>query len=130
MDCGVCSGYLAHSHGVPRKRGAILHCTGCRARAKKCAYLKGHCLALANGEVDFCFECADYPCLRLQQLDSRYRGRYGMSLIENLDLVRDSGVQALIERQRTLFECARCGQLRSVHNRKCYVCDDVTSWKT
>jgi hypothetical protein len=130
MYCGVCGAYLAYSHDVPRKRGAIVHCTGCRARGKRCAYLKGHCPPLASGDVDFCFECVDYPCARLQHLDSRYRRDYGMSLIDNLDLVRGAGVQALVERQQTRFGCARCGQLQSVHNQKCYVCDDVGSWRT
>jgi hypothetical protein len=125
MDCGVCGAYLAHSHDVPRQRGVIAHCSGCRARGKRCAYLKGHCSALADGDVDFCFECADYACARLQHLDSRYRERYGMSLIENLDVVREAGVAALIDRQQARFACARCGRLRSVHNQKCYVCDEV-----
>lgn len=130
MDCGVCGAYLAYSHDVPRKRGATIHCTGCRARRKRCAYLKGHCPPLANGDVNFCFECADYACERLQHLDSRYRGRYGMSLIENLDLVRDAGIHALIEHQQARFGCPRCGHLRSVHNQKCYACEDVVNWRT
>ena len=127
MDCGVCSAYLAYSHHVPKKRGAIAHCTGCRVRGKRCAYLKGHCPPLASGAVSYCFECADYPCARLRHLDSRYRDRYGMSLVDNLDLVRKAGVQALIERQQARFACARCGELRSVHNLKCYGCEDVRS---
>jgi len=130
MDCGVCGAYLAYSNGVPRKRGAILHCVGGRARGKQCAYLKDHCAAIKTGEVQFCYEWAEYPCERLRVLDSRYRKRYGMSLIENLDLIREASVQALIERQQVRYGCAACGQLRSVHNGRCYVCETVTSWKT
>jgi hypothetical protein len=52
-----------------------------------------------------------------------------MSLIESLDLIRQAGVRALIDRQQARFGCDRCGGLRSVHNGKCYACDDVRSWK-
>lgn len=130
MDCGVCSAYLAHTRNVPRKRGAISHCAGCRACGKKCAYLKSHCPQLRTNEVTFCYECAEYPCERLKHLDSRYRKHFGISLIENLDLIQKAGVQALIERQQVRFGCDACGQLRSVHNGKCYVCEKVLSWKT
>ena len=130
MDCGVCGAYLAYSKGLPRKRGAIIHCAGCRARRKQCAYLKGHCPHIGTGEVGFCYECAEYPCKRLRVLDSRYRRRYEMSLIENLDLIRDAGVQALIDRQQSRYGCAVCGQLRSIHNGKCYVCETVSNWRT
>ncbi len=129
MDCAVCSGYLAFAHGIPRKRGAITHCAGCRARNKQCAWLKGNCAKLRNNRIRFCFECVDFPCARLAHLDARYRRDYGMSLIENLELIRDAGVQALIDRQQKRFGCARCGQLRSVHNRKCFACETVRSWK-
>lgn len=97
MDCAVCSSYLAYSHHIPRKRGAISHCAGCRARLKMCAYLKGHCARLANEEVEFCFECSDYPCERLLHLDLRYRTKYGMSLLENLESVRKRGCPGLRE---------------------------------
>jgi hypothetical protein len=62
-------------------------------------------------------------------VDARYRKRYGMSLIENLDLIRTAGLQALIERQQVRYGCAVCGQLRSVHNGRCYICETVTSWR-
>lgn len=129
MDCGVCSAYLAYSHHIPRKRGAITHCAGCRLRQKKCAYLKGHCARLANEEVEYCFECPDYPCERLKHIDLRYRTNYGMSFLGNLELVRTEGVQALVKLQQARFGCPRCGELRSVHSQKCFACDRIESWK-
>jgi Protein of unknown function (DUF3795) len=129
MDCAVCSAYLAWSHGIPRKRGAITHCAGCRARNKQCAWLKGICAQLRNNRIRYCYQCADFPCAHLRHLDARYRRDYGMSLIENLELIRDAGEQALIDRQQARFGCEHCGQPRSVHNRKCFACDTVRSWK-
>lgn len=129
MDCGVCSAYLAYSHHIPRKRGLITHCSGCRTRQKKCAYLKGHCARLAKGKVEYCFQCGVYPCERLKHLDWRYQTTYGMSFLANLDLIRKEGPEALVVLQHARFGCARCGELRSVHNQRCFVCDKIESWR-
>lgn len=130
MDCGVCSAYLAYANQIPRKRGEVIHCEGCRARGKHCAYLKGHCVRLASGQVNFCFECPKYPCERLKHLDERYRKRYTMSLIENLELIKKAGVQALIENQQARYNCPTCGQLRSVHNQRCFACEKALSLRS
>ncbi len=129
MDCAVCSAYLARASGVPRKRGAITHCSGCRLRNKRCAYLKGNCRRLDAGRVDFCYECPDFPCSHLRHIDARYRANYGMSFIGNLELIRDAGIEALLRRQQERFGCRSCGGLRSVHNGKCFACEPVAHWR-
>jgi len=129
MDCAVCSSQLAFANGVPRRRGAIAHCAGCRIRGKRCAFLKGHCRRLALGRVEYCFECPEYPCDRLGRLDGRYARTYGMSLIGNLEAIRADGIEAFIARQRSRFGCPRCGGLRSVHNGKCFACQRITAWR-
>lgn len=129
MYCAVCSGYLAYLNQIPRKRGKISHCQGCRARNKKCAWLKGRCELLAKAKVRYCYECADYPCEHLQHIDARYRRDYGMSMIENLETIRDRGVKFFLKEQKERFTCPRCQGLISVHSGKCYVCDHISSWK-
>ncbi|MFA6000865.1 MAG: DUF3795 domain-containing protein [Thermoleophilia bacterium] len=129
MYCAICSGYLAYLNQIPRKRGKISHCKGCRARDKKCAWLKGDCELLAKGKVRYCFECPDFPCGHLQHIDARYRRNFGMSMIENLETIRDRGVKAFLREQKARFTCSRCQGLISVHSGKCYVCDDIISWK-
>ena len=130
MNCGVCSAYLAFTHGVPKKRGKITHCSGCRARRKQCAWLKGNCRFLRNEAVEFCFQCPDFPCDRLVHLDHRYRTAYGTSFIRNLEQVRDLGIDRFLDMQKETYTCGRCGQdFVCVHNRKCYRCDKVTSWR-
>lgn len=129
MDCGVCSAYLAYVNHLPTKRAAITHCPGCRIRPKHCAYLKGHCVPLSQGEVGFCFECADYPCAHLRHIDRRYRTTYGMSFLENLDVIQSSGIDAFIAHQQLRYACPHCGELRSVHNGKCFACESVLHWR-
>ncbi len=130
MNCGACSAYLAFSHRVARKQGKISHCSGCRSRNKACAYLKGDCQKIADGQITFCYECADFPCTRLRHIDSRYRASYGTSLIRNLEEIRDIGMDQFLRNQTKNLRCQDCGDdVRSVHNKKCFSCDKVVSLK-
>lgn len=130
MNCGICSGYLAYLNNIPRKK--IANCKGCRARNKQCAFLKKRCkddLKLLSGEVNFCFECSCFPCEILVHLDERYRKKYGMSMIENLREIKEKGIRNFIESQEKKYRCPKCGNFISIHNKKCFVCDKISSWK-
>jgi Protein of unknown function (DUF3795) len=129
MDCSVCSAYLAFLNATPKKRGRVTHCIGCRPRNKKCAYLKGHCDLLRKNKIEFCFQCRVYPCDRLQRLDRRYRRNFGMSLIQNLEEIWRKGVQAFMREQQRRYGCRTCCGKVSVHNKKCFACDKILSWK-
>ena len=125
MNCGICSAYLAYTESIPRKRGRITHCSGCRIRHKKCVYIKGDCPQLRDGRVQFCYECKDFPCKRLETLDRRYRTRYGMSMIENLHELKETGIDAFLASQREKYRCPQCGEMICIHNGKCYRCDTI-----
>jgi uncharacterized protein DUF3795 len=129
MDCWACSFYLAFITGIPKRRGSICHRTGCRPRNKQCAYLKGQCELQPKNKINFCFECDRYPCDRLRKLDQRYSGCYGVSPIENLELIRAKGVAFFLRQQHERQGCPNCGGMISVHNRKCFACDKVERWK-
>ena len=129
MNCNVCSAYLAFSSGIPKKRGKINHCKGCLPREKNCAFLKKHCSKIGDGKLRFCFECSTFPCERLEKIDARYRERYGISFIENLKEIEKKGVDGFLRVQKKVFECDKCGGTISVHNGKCYGCEEIRSWK-
>jgi|WetSurMetagenome_2_1015567.scaffolds.fasta_scaffold00027_59 hypothetical protein len=127
IPCAICSGYLSFVSNSP-----INKCRGCRARNKQCAWLKKNCKdnrKLLKGDIEFCYECDSYPCDRLQRLDARYRRDFGMSMIDNLDFIRNKGVEAFIENQCRKYRCEKCGGLRSVHNGKCFACEKVRGWR-
>ncbi len=129
MNCNICSGYLAYSRNIPRQRGKITHCIGCRPRNKRCAYIKGHCEKLLKNSIDFCFECADFPCQRLKTLDKRYRTNYSMSMIENLNEIKRNGINNFLKNQRGKYTCPKCEGVIYIHNKKCYDCDTIESWR-
>jgi hypothetical protein len=49
----------------------------------------------------FCYDYPPFLCDRLQRLDTRYRTRYGMSEIENLEYIRDRGMDPFLENERS-----------------------------
>ena len=121
MNCGVCKGYLAYTHGVPRVRGKVTYCAGCQPRAKNC-YIKRNCKKLTRREIQSCSECDTMPCEKLAHLDERYRTRYGMSMVENLKVLKAKGMDGFLKEQAERFRCPSCGGVVSVHDGKCYGC--------
>ena len=122
MNCGICSGYLALTNDVKSQGIKIPYCTGCRARDKECAFLKKRCHQLLSGEVQFCYECADFPCENLCKLDKRYRTDFRMSMIENLEAIRENGMVQFLEKQEEKWKCPECGGVICCHNGICFRC--------
>jgi len=129
MNCGICSTYLAYAHDLRGKGIKATYCTGCIARDKKCAFVKKRCDLLMNNEVRFCYECGGFPCDRLQKLDRGYRTKYNMSMLDNLEFIRDNGVDAFIAQQEAKYKCPKCGGVICVHDKKCYNCQHIGNWK-
>lgn len=122
MNCGICKAYLAYSRGVPKKKGQVTHCSGCRVRDKNCAFIKRACPHKVGKQLKFCYECPDMPCEHLRRLDERYRVRYGMSMIENQKMIRDKGMAEFLKSQTEKYRCPSCGDVVSVHDGRCYRC--------
>ncbi len=120
MNCGLCSGYLRGKKQCPGCRGEDekkpKYCIVCRIKT---------CEELAASEEEFCHACAKFPCTRLRQLDKRYRTKYGMSMIENLETIREIGVGKFVIREKKRWTCPECGSLICVHKEDCLVCSRV-----
>jgi hypothetical protein len=58
----------------------------------------------------------------LKHLDKRYRTRYGMSMIENLENIHKMGIRSFVASEEARWACPECGSLVCVHNRYCYGC--------
>ena len=117
MNCGICMAYLR-----VRRR-----CPGCRGEdanksvsVLKCAIR--NCETVKASQSGFCFDCASYPCKRVKHLDKRYRTKYSMSMIENLEFIRDKGIAAFVEKENERWRCRACGGTINVHRGVCYEC--------
>ena len=122
MNCALCSSYQAQKYDLKTKGIQKSYCEGCRPRGKNCAFLKKSCVLLGEGRIKYCFQCAQYPCRRLTQLDERYRNRYHMSMIENLNDIKDLGIKSLLEQEEKKWKCPECGGVICCHDGICYNC--------
>jgi hypothetical protein len=71
-----------------------------------------------NRKGDFCCDCEEFPCAKLKHMDKRYRTKYGMSEIENLEFIRDNGIRKFIAREQKRWMCER--GIFCVHDKKYY----------
>ena len=92
MNCGVCVSYLAMKNDLKNKGFGKKYCAGCLPRSKNCTFMKEHCELVGKGLVRFCYECRNFPCRRLEALDKRYRTKYQMSMIDNLEFIKENGI--------------------------------------
>jgi hypothetical protein len=117
MDCGICLGHLRKEKVCPgcREEGGYktAGCTRCIIK---------NCERVQSSRSGFCYECEKYPCRRLKQLDKRYRTKYAMSMIENLESIKQNGLKAFTEKENERWRCAKCGGLICVHRKYCLEC--------
>jgi hypothetical protein len=110
MNCGVCRGYL-------RERN---RCHGCRDTEKNmpkaCFLCRIRTCTERKGK--YCFDCAKFPCDILKRMDKRYRTKYGMSEIENLEFIRDKGINNFVKNERKRWQSSK-GHF-CVHDKKYY----------
>jgi hypothetical protein len=88
MNCGLCLHYLRAEN----------KCPGCASGRK----VNGGCIKCAiklcpKREGKYCYECKEYPCDRLKRMDKRYKEKYGMSEIENLNMIKEKGIDFLMK---------------------------------
>lgn len=122
MNCAVCSAYMARQYDIKSKGVKMPYCAGCRPSDRQCAFLKGRCSIIRNGEVEYCYECADFPCRILQAIDLRYRTNFRTSFIQNLKDIKARGVKRFLGKQAEKWKCPECGAEICCHNGVCYNC--------
>jgi len=117
MNCAVCIAFLRE-----KKK-----CSGCNFecvnKSKSCqTCIIKNCELLAETTSGFCYECAKFPCRRLNQLDKRYRTKYNMSMIANLKFIKTEGAGKFLSAQESKYTCKYCGQILSTHRNECLNC--------
>lgn len=122
MNCSLCISFQFREQDLNKKGFHRSYCPGCIPRGKHCTHMANRCPSMANGEFRFCFECPQYPCSSLKNLDKRYRTKYHMSMLENLDFIKIWGITRFLRAQEAQWKCSRCGALICCHNGLCLNC--------
>ena len=112
MNCALCRAYRRPNNP----------CHGCWDAEQNMPKTRLNCkMRLCDKRTDrFCYACTEFPCDRLRLMDRRYRTRYGMSEIENLEFIRDRGIRRFLEREREKYLSEK--GILCVHDKKFYAC--------
>lgn len=117
MNCKVCYKHCYHKKPcdgcLKSDMGKPEHCRKCKI--KDCVKDKG---------LDYCFECSDYPCELIKNLERSYNKRYQASLMENSEVVKNQGLKIFMEEQKVKYTCSKCGGIISIHDRECSECQE------
>lgn len=115
MNCLVCYKYCYHKSPcqgcLKSDEGKPKHCRNCKIR--DCAEDK---------KLNYCYECTDFPCRLIKNLEKSYNMRYGASIIENSLIVKECGLAEFMEKQKTGYTCQACGGIISIHDKVCSEC--------
>lgn len=123
MNCSLCIAYQTLENDLNHKGFKRTCCPGCIPRGRNCLHMADACELLGEGKLRFCFLCDAYPCKRLKALDKRYRTKYHMSMIENLEEIKNKGIDAFLESQEAKWACKVCGGTICCHNGLCLACE-------
>lgn len=115
MNCKVCYKHCYHKkpcNGCLKSDiGKPEHCRKCKI--KDCIKDKG---------VSYCYECSEYPCKQIKNLEKSYNNRYGASLIENSQFVKNNDSTTFMKHQKAKYTCPECGGIISIHHSECSEC--------
>ena len=86
------------------------------------AFIRRDCPKLRKNELEFCFECNNFPCSNLDKLDKTYQKQYQVSLINNLKRNEEIGTEKWLKEQEKLYTCQDCGGQICLNDEECYDC--------
>ncbi len=120
LICDLCYAFQRKKNkcdGCNSSGNKTAHCSNCRI--KQCPE--------KNKETDLCIKCGKYPCKIIKDLEKRYKLKYGESIFDNFNLIKDSGIREFVKLQSEEWKCSNCGELLCVHNPRCSYCDSVNT---
>lgn len=123
MNCSLCIAYQFGEKDLNKRGFHRKYCPGCIPRGKNCTHMGHQCELLGRGSVRFCYECQGYPCKRLKSLDKRYRSKYHMSMIDNLEVIKEHGTEGFLKKEEERWRCPKCGAVICCHNGLCLGCN-------
>ncbi len=125
LYCGGCPLYVARTDEALRKRIAegqgipveqVLLCAGCQPSQGRVSASGGESIcdtyacAVDDKKVEFCYECEDFPCLKLAPCADRAQEIPHNTKIYHLLLLQKEGVDAWIEKYPSLIRQYRRGK--------------------
>ena len=117
LNCRLCRAYIRERNTCP---GCLIESvpkpkTRVRCEIKTCTQRKGV-------QQKLCNFCSEFPCRPLQRLDKRYRTKYAVSPIANLERIKAVGIRKFVVEERGRWLCQRCDSVLCMHEAQCVNC--------
>ena len=115
LFCGTCPSFPEECEGCLSNRVAE-RCIECRHGFRACA--KKH-------NVTWCYECNDFPCKRLDDFIPVHVVNgivHHENIINDLRIMKESGVQNWVDSQVEAHTCAHCGKMIYWHEAHSHTC--------
>jgi hypothetical protein len=138
LYCGTCPNYLAEREGDTARIEAIAKSNNMEVSAVGCDgclsdRVMPFCVECKNGfrtcakekGVTWCFECAEFPCRRLEDFKKIHivdGVPHHATVIEDLKYMKEHGVEAWVKRQEKAGSCPTCGKRLYFFTRECPAC--------
>ena len=131
LFCRSCTIYIGTSedperlNAVARRTGRPikdLYCHGCRTDTR-CFFCKSVCTmakCAADKGVEFCGQCAEYPCQNLKTFQAAMPHR--IELWKSQERIREAGYEKWYAEMLEHFSCPECGTINSAYDLKCRKC--------
>jgi phage FluMu protein Com len=130
LYCEACTLYIATTEDPERLRRLARHfqleeeairCRGCRSEERGPYCTKCKMIACATERnIDFCSQCAEYPCPDLKLFQSARPHR--IDLWDDLARIKNVGWQQWLVEARLKYTCPRCQTINSAYDEKCRAC--------
>lgn len=134
LYCGACPRFLASENDTLEQLAAeknttpdLIRCHGCKSAVvsgwcaicnlKQCARSKG---------LEFCDDCDQYPCADLQGFINDLNYPYHSLVPQDLQTIRQKGLDAWLREQNVRWRCPACGTKYSWHTTTCPTCGGPT----
>jgi len=72
--------------------------------------------------IKYCFECNDFSCVLIKNLDKSYRKRYSVELINSAEFIKINGIDEYMKNERNKWLCNGCGGVKTQHGNYCSEC--------
>jgi hypothetical protein len=125
LYCGSCARFLETAR---RPAGAVAApgqepCLGCRSDVNSpwCAQCNLKRCARGKG-VEFCGECAEYPCADLRAFRDDPRFPYHAEVGDHLRTIAEHGEAEWLRRMERKWTCPTCGAKADWYSRSCPRC--------
>jgi hypothetical protein len=135
LYCEACTLFIATTEDPARLKALaerfqlseeVMKCYGCRSakRGPYCQTCKMFACAAERG-IDFCIECAEYPCSDLKQFQSERPHR--IELWDDLERIRAIGYKHWLQEISENYTCPQCRSINSAYDLKCRKCGQEPS---